>query len=117
MGKERGAVGAGRSDVGVGGANLCSGATLVFASHRGVVAHPKSRVRQPGGLRDPGDEMARLEPVDIEKVLSDSVGLESRLDCVGDHLNLAGTAWFDEGVVRPLDWVLFFLDLVALRMT
>lgn len=90
---------------------------MVLTSHRGVVAYPKSRVRQPGGLRDPSGEMAKPESVDVEKVLSDSVGLDPRLDCVGDHVNLVGTVWFGEGVARPVDWALLFLDLVALRIT
>lgn len=65
--------------------------------------HPKSRVRQPGGLRDPGGEMALLDAVDVEKVLSDSIGLDPVLDCVGDQVNLVGTALCGEGVALPED--------------
>lgn len=99
-------------------AGLSSGVALGLLSRRDVDVHPKSRVRQPGGLRDPGGESAVHDPVEVENVLSDSVGLDPRFDWVGDHVNLVGTALLGEVVARPEDWTLLFLDFeVAFRIT
>lgn len=110
-------VGAGRRAV--DGHDLRSGAVLDLLSHRGGVGTPpKSRVRQPGGLRGPGGEMAAHDAEEVDEVLSDPAGLEPRLDWVGDHVSLAGMELLGEGVARLEDWMLVFLAFeVAFRMT
>lgn len=55
--------------------------------------------------------------MDVEKDLTDCVGLDSEFDCAGDQVSLVGRLCLGGGVARPAGWALLFLDLVALRMT